>query len=88
MIGWSLFYAAVAGFFDWILGANYAFLRAKPPFATVFNFMPDWPWYIPLLIVLGLLSTVIYYTPFYVWDGMHDARHPDHETKSEPVGFK
>ena len=33
VIVWTLFYAAVAGFADWLLGTNYAFLRAKPPFA-------------------------------------------------------
>jgi hypothetical integral membrane protein (TIGR02206 family) len=68
VIGWSAFYGVVAAFFDWLLGANYAFLRAKPPFATVFNFMPEWPWYIPILVGLGLLSTVIYYSPFFIWD--------------------
>ncbi|MGZ5936513.1 MAG: YwaF family protein [Rhizomicrobium sp.] len=86
VIGWSLFYAAVAGFFDWVLGANYAFLRAKPPFATIFNFMPEWPWYIPVLIVLGLLSTVIYYAPFFVWDRIR-ASHSTHAAKSQTVGF-
>jgi hypothetical integral membrane protein (TIGR02206 family) len=86
VIGWSLFYAGIAGLFDWLLGANYAFLRAKPPFATVFNFMPNWPWYIPLLIVLGLLSTVIYYAPFFVWDLIRRGR-TDGNTQSQPVGF-
>lgn len=84
VIGWSLFYAAVAGFFDWALGANYAFLRAKPPYATVFNVMPDWPWYIPLLIALGLLSTVVYYAPFFIWDRI---RAGQSAPASQPVGF-
>jgi hypothetical integral membrane protein (TIGR02206 family) len=86
VIAWSLLYAAVAGSFDWVLGANYAFLRAKPPFATVLNFMPDWPWYIPLLIALGLLSTVVYYAPFFVWDRTR-AGSADPDTKPQPVGF-
>jgi len=77
VIAWTLVYAAIAGLFDWILDANYAFLRAKPPFASVFNFMPAWPWYIPLLIVLGLLSCLIYYAPFYVWDRTRALRASD-----------
>lgn len=85
VIGWSLFYAAVAALFDWLLGTNYAFLRAKPPFATVFNFMPDWPWYIPVLIVLGLVSTLIYYAPFFLWDHF-GSRTPDGEAKQ--IGFR
>ena len=71
---WTLFYAAIAGLFDWALDANYAFLRAKPPFVSVFSVMPDWPWYIPLLVLLGLLSMVIYYAPFFVWDRIRDKR--------------
>jgi hypothetical integral membrane protein (TIGR02206 family) len=83
VIGWTLVYAGVAGFFDWVLGANYAFLRAKPPFATVFNFMPDWPWYIPLLVVLGLFSTVLYYAPFFVLDRIRGSQQ---QAISQPAG--
>jgi hypothetical integral membrane protein (TIGR02206 family) len=75
VIGWSLFYAAIAGLFDRLLGTNYGFLRAKPPFASVFNFMPDWPWYIPVLVGLGLLSTVVYYAPFFIKDWLRVERH-------------
>lgn len=85
VIVWSLVYAAVAGFFDWVLGVNYAFLRAKPPFATVFNFMPDWPWYIPVLVLLGLLSTVIYYAPFLIWDGIRRAPPKDEPQPQSPA---
>lgn len=73
VIGWSLLYAAVAGFFDWILGANYGFLRSKPDYDFVFDFMPAWPWYIPVLVALGLLSTVIYYAPFFILDRLRGA---------------
>ena len=84
VIGWSLVYAAVAGLADWLLGTNYAFLRLKPPFASVFNFMPDWPWYIPVLIALGVLSTAIYYAPFFVWDHLQSKADG---TETKPVGF-
>lgn len=68
VIGWSLFYAAAAGFTDWLLGVNYGFLRAKPANVSLFDFMPAWPRYIPLLIVLGLISALIYYAPWDVAD--------------------
>jgi hypothetical integral membrane protein (TIGR02206 family) len=84
VVVWSLLYAAVAGLIDWRLDTNYAFLRAKPPFTTVFDFMPGWPWYIPVLILLGLLSTVIYYAPFLVWDRL---RSGTNGAKAAPVGF-
>jgi len=68
VVPWTLFYAALAGLIDWLLGTNYGFLRDKPPFASVFNFMPDWPWYIPVLVALGFLSTAVYYAPFFIKD--------------------
>ena len=80
VIAWSLFYAAVAGSVDWLAGTNYGFLRAKPSFATAFDFMPAWPWYIPLLVALGLLSTAIYYAPFFVWDSVRARRSGEIET--------
>jgi len=65
---WTLSYAALAGFVDWILGTNYAFLRAKPPFATILGFMPEWPWYIPVLVAMGFISAAVYYAPFFIRD--------------------
>lgn len=65
---WSLGYALVAGIFDWRLGTNYGFLRAKPEHATIFDWMPAWPNYIPVLVALGLFSMLIYYLPFFIAD--------------------
>lgn len=64
----TLFYAAVAGFADWWLGTNYGFLRVKPPGTTLLSFMSPWPWYIPELVAVGILSLMIYYLPFAVAD--------------------
>jgi uncharacterized membrane protein YwaF len=80
VVAWSLSYALVAAGVDWLTGANYGFLRAKPPFPTVFDFMPDWPWYVPLLVLLGLMSTAIYYAPFLVWDKVRQVRSRHVET--------
>jgi hypothetical integral membrane protein (TIGR02206 family) len=68
VIGWSLFYAAAAGLTDWLLSVDYGFLRAKPANVSLFDFMPAWPLYIPLLIVLGFASALIYYAPWLVAD--------------------
>ncbi|HEX3674604.1 MAG TPA: TIGR02206 family membrane protein [Rhizomicrobium sp.] len=66
--GWSLVYAAAAGLTDWLLDVNYGFFRAKPGHATVFDFMPAWPAYIPEMIALGILATVVLYAPWFVAD--------------------
>jgi hypothetical integral membrane protein (TIGR02206 family) len=68
VIGWSLVYAVVAASFDWLFGVNYGFFRAKPGHATVFDFMPAWPYYIPELIVIGVLATLILYLPWALAD--------------------
>ena len=68
VIGWSLFYAAAAGLTDWLLNVDYGFLRAKPANVSLFDFMPAWPRYIPLLIALGFLSTLVYYAPWFFTD--------------------
>ncbi|HEY0282197.1 MAG TPA: TIGR02206 family membrane protein, partial [Rhizomicrobium sp.] len=71
---WSLFYMAAAGAVDWALGVNYGFLRSKPIHPSLFDLMPDWPYYLPLLVVLGVLSTLICYAPFFLADRMRALR--------------
>ena len=70
VVAWSLAYMAAAGLADWLLKVDYGFLRAKPIYPSLFDLMPAWPWYIPVLVVLGLISTLIFYTPFFVIDVM------------------
>lgn len=74
VVGWTFVYVGVAGVFDWLAGANYGLLRAKPPYPTILNAMPPWPWYVGVLIVLGLLSIAIYYSPFFVMDRLRARR--------------
>ncbi len=74
VIAWTLFYAAVAGATDWLLGTNYGMLRSKPPFPTVLDFMPAWPWYVPELVALGVLSALVYYAPWYIFDSIRRRR--------------
>ena len=75
-IGWTFVYVGVAGAFDALSGANYGMLRSKPPFPTILDIMPPWPWYIGGLIAMGLASTLIYYAPFFVADRIRGRRAP------------
>jgi hypothetical integral membrane protein (TIGR02206 family) len=68
VIGWSLIYMAAAGLADWLLGVNYGFLRAKPGHASLYDLMPAWPWYIPVVVGLALVAIVICYLPFLIAD--------------------
>lgn len=69
----TLFYAAVAGTTDLLLGTNYGFLIAKPANASLMDFLAPWPWYLPELAVLGIASAFFYYAPFYLLDRVRGA---------------
>jgi hypothetical integral membrane protein (TIGR02206 family) len=66
----SLAYLAVAGLVDWLVGVNYGFLRAKPLGQNLMTVLAPWPWYIPELVLIGVLSVLIYYLPFALADGI------------------
>jgi hypothetical integral membrane protein (TIGR02206 family) len=64
----TFFYVAAAAAADFALSVNYGFLAAKPASASIMDFLSPWPWYIPELVLIGTLSLLIYYTPFWVMD--------------------
>lgn len=74
VIAWTLFYMAAAGAVDWALGVDYGFLRSKPIYPSLFDLMPAWPYYLPVLVVLGVLSMAIYYAPFFLIDRVRGFR--------------
>jgi len=49
-------------------------LRAKPAQTSLYDLMAPWPTYIGVVIVLGLVSTAIYYTPWFVADRIRASR--------------
>jgi|WetSurMetagenome_2_1015567.scaffolds.fasta_scaffold75165_1 hypothetical integral membrane protein (TIGR02206 family) len=76
VFAWSLVYMAVAGITDWALKVDYGFLRAKPIYPSLFDLMPAWPWYIPVLAGLGILSLLLFYAPFFIADLVRKPRRP------------
>jgi len=64
----TLGYALVAGIADLLLGTNYGFLAAKPANPSLMDFLSSWPWYVPELVAIGILSLLIYYLPFWAMD--------------------
>lgn len=57
-------YAAVVGFANFVLGTNYGFLCAKPPTASLMDFLGPWPWYVGALWLVGLVFYSVLDLPF------------------------
>jgi hypothetical integral membrane protein (TIGR02206 family) len=67
-LAWSAVYLAVAMAVNAIFGTNYGYLRAKPAHASLLDDMAPWPFYIPQLVLLAILSCLVYYLPFFMID--------------------
>lgn len=65
--GITLAYAAFVGIVDAITGADYMFLRAKPPSPTLLDALGPWPWYILSATALGVALFLVLDAPF--WPG-------------------
>jgi len=57
-------YAALVGFVDAVTGADYMYLRSKPPSATLLDFLGPWPWYILSATVIAAFLFAILDAPF------------------------
>lgn len=53
------------------IGSNYLMVNGKPPMATILDLLPAWPWYIPWIEVIALLTCLLLYLPFIIKDGRH-----------------
>jgi hypothetical integral membrane protein (TIGR02206 family) len=61
-------YMIIVYFINSAIGSNYLLINGKPPMATVLDLLPAWPWYIPWLEVIALLTCLILYLPFVIKD--------------------
>jgi hypothetical integral membrane protein (TIGR02206 family) len=63
----TLGYAALVGLIDAVTGADYMFLRSKPPSPTLLDYLGPWPWYLVSASVLAIVLFLILDAPFRVW---------------------
>ena len=56
----------VAAVVDWLLGANYVFLREKPAYSVMNNLGP-WPWYNAVVMALGFSAMAFLALVFRLW---------------------
>jgi hypothetical integral membrane protein (TIGR02206 family) len=57
-------YTIIVGTLNVLLGTNYGFLCAKPPTASLMDYLGPWPWYIGSLWLLGLVFYSVLNLPF------------------------
>jgi hypothetical integral membrane protein (TIGR02206 family) len=62
--GWTLAYAAIVGIVDIFTGANFLWLRAKPPQPTLLDRLGPWPVYILAAGAIGLAGFHLLALPF------------------------
>ncbi|HEY3085151.1 MAG TPA: TIGR02206 family membrane protein [Candidatus Dormibacteraeota bacterium] len=60
-------YAALVGAVDALTGANYLYLRAKPPAPTLLDLFGPWPLYIVAAAGIGVILFAILDAPFRLW---------------------
>ncbi|MBX7208259.1 MAG: TIGR02206 family membrane protein [Verrucomicrobiaceae bacterium] len=59
-------YAVAVGILNSLLGTNYGFLCAKPPTASLMDYLGPWPWYVGSLWLLGLVFYIVLDLPFSI----------------------
>lgn len=62
----ALAWLAVAAVADWLLDANYMFLREKPPHSGMDNLGP-WPWYVLVVTALAIAVMGLLTLLFRIW---------------------
>jgi hypothetical integral membrane protein (TIGR02206 family) len=61
-------YLVIVFFINQAIGSNYMFVAHKPETASLLDVLPEWPWYILWLEVIGLVNCLILYIPFIIRD--------------------
>jgi hypothetical integral membrane protein (TIGR02206 family) len=51
---------------NFVIGSNYMFIARKPATASLLDVLPAWPWYIPIIELMGLTFVLAFYAPFAI----------------------
>ncbi|MEJ2664365.1 MAG: TIGR02206 family membrane protein [Spirochaetia bacterium] len=65
-------YMGIIAVFNLLVNGNYLYICAPPEIPTIIDVLVEifgpWPWYIFGLEILGIISLVVYYSPFAIKD--------------------
>lgn len=62
----TLAYAAAVGIVDAFTGANYMYLRSKPPSPTLLDLLGPWPWYVISASLIAIVLFLLLDAPFRI----------------------
>lgn len=63
----NLYMVAIFFLNRWI-GSDYLFVNGKPATASILDLLPPWPYYIIYMELLGLVTCLLLYLPFFIRD--------------------
>ena len=85
VIAITIAYVLLVGAVDVATGANYMYMRSKPPIASLFDLMGPWPWYIVGAAVLGMALLFLLDVPFRLMR-LRDSARPSAHTRTGAEG--
>ncbi|NOY98460.1 MAG: TIGR02206 family membrane protein [Chloroflexi bacterium] len=65
---WGNIYMAAVFGINQLIGSNYLYIAHKPETASLLDVLPPWPWYILWIEAIGIVSTLLLYSPFAIKD--------------------
>ena len=61
-------YMLIVAVINTMIGSNYLYIAHKPETASLLDVLPNWPWYIIWMEIIGFIIFFILYLPFLVRD--------------------
>ncbi|MDK1030222.1 MAG: TIGR02206 family membrane protein [Anaerolineae bacterium] len=65
---WLNVYMLAIFFLNNTIGSNYLMVNHKPSLPSLLDLLPDWPWYILWMELIGLVTFLLLYSPFIIKD--------------------
>jgi hypothetical integral membrane protein (TIGR02206 family) len=69
----SNIYMVIIFFVNTSIGSNYLMVNGKPPLASILDLLPEWPWYLIHVEIIGIITCLLLYLPFIIKDRRAEA---------------
>ncbi len=71
-------YGLAVGTVDWLFGWNYGYLCRKPAEPSLLDYLGPWPWYLASIEGIALVSFLLLYLPWWVFELIRSREEPEH----------